>query len=282
MVEVKNEIGVTKVADNVTRVAALDFSFVNDLLALDIKPVAIADDGSEDNIYEAFRKDLEDYVSLGRREDPDLNKVREAEPQLIIADEKQNKEVHKELDEITPTIVLKSFDGNYDQNIDAFKVVAQAVSREQEGEQRLKKHNETLKKYDEDITLDKKLSTVTAVVGSKSIVVHDGNSYVGQLLEKLGFKGALTSDKDANYPNYKDGPYLKFTVEQLKALNPERIIFMVDEEDALNNLKQNDDYQQIDAVKNDRVHVADRLLWAKSRGIQGAEYIAEDLAEFKE
>ncbi|RZI03086.1 iron citrate ABC transporter substrate-binding protein, partial [Staphylococcus condimenti] len=85
MVEVNNVAGVTKVADNVERVAALEFSFVDDLVALGLNPVAIADDGNKENMVEPVRKHLNDYISVGDRENPDLNKLREAEPQLIIA-----------------------------------------------------------------------------------------------------------------------------------------------------------------------------------------------------
>ena len=80
MVEVNNVAGVTKVADNVERVAVLEFSFVDDLVALGISPVAIADDSNKDKIIEPVRKHLKDYISVGERENPNLDKLREAEP----------------------------------------------------------------------------------------------------------------------------------------------------------------------------------------------------------
>ncbi|UXR31951.1 ABC transporter substrate-binding protein [Staphylococcus simulans] len=78
MVEVRNESGITQVAENVDRVAALEFSFVDDLLALDIKPAAIADDGNKENLFEAVRTQIGEYVSLGDRNNPDLDALREA------------------------------------------------------------------------------------------------------------------------------------------------------------------------------------------------------------
>lgn len=108
MVEVRNESGITQVAENVDRVAALEFSFVDDLLALDIKPAAIADDGNKENLFEAVRTQIGEYVSLGDRNNPDLDALREAEPQLIIADGERHHKIYRDLEKIAPKFYLKA------------------------------------------------------------------------------------------------------------------------------------------------------------------------------
>ncbi|WP_412520359.1 ABC transporter substrate-binding protein [Staphylococcus simulans] len=284
MVEVKNESGITQVAENVDRVAALEFSFVDDLLALDIKPAAIADDGSKENLFEAVRDQVGNYVSLGDRNNPDLDALRDAEPQLIIADGERHHKIYRDLEKIAPTILLESFDGNYKQNLKSFELIGQAVSKAQKAKTRVAVHEQKIKQIEENITLDKHLGTLAAVVTDNYIVGHDANSYVGQFLKRLGFKMAITQADSRTYPEYKDGPYLKLTDEQLKVLNPERLILMVDDEnaDALEKLRQSEVYNSINAKKNGRIHFVNRELWAKSRGLVASEYIAEDLAKFEE
>ncbi|GEP83567.1 transport system binding protein [Staphylococcus piscifermentans] len=283
MVEVNNVAGVTKVADNVERVAVLEFSFVDDLVALGISPVAIADDGNKDKIIEPVRKHLKDYISVGERENPDLNKLREAEPQLIIADSTRHKDIYDELNKITPTILLNSFGGDYKENLEAFKTVSQAVSKEEEGKKRLEEHDNKVDEGSKNISIDKKLSTLPVVPAKIGVAAHSDKSYVGQFLEILGFDIPL-SQQDANkYKPYLDGPYLQMTPDQLAELDPERLIIMSDEEDkdALEKLENADAYKKIKAVENDHVHKVGRLAWAKSRGLIASENIVKELSEFK-
>ncbi|UXV34127.1 ABC transporter substrate-binding protein [Staphylococcus sp. IVB6181] len=284
MVEVRNESGITQVAANVDRVAALEYSFVEDLLALDIKPAAIADDGNAENLFDAVREQVGSYVSLGDRKNPDIEALREAEPQLIIADGERHHRIYRDLEKIAPTILLESFDGNYEQNVESFKLIGKAVSKEQEAKKRVAIHEQKIKQIEDEITVDKHLGTLAAVVTDNHIVGHDANSYVGQFLKRLGFKMAITQADSKTYPEYKDGPYLKLTDEQLKTLNPERLILMVDDEnsEALEKLRQSEVYNTINAKKNNRIHFVSRELWAKSRGVIASEYIAADLTKFKE
>lgn len=284
MVEVRNESGITQVAANVDRVAALEYSFVEDLLALGIKPAAIADDGNAENLFDAVREQVGSYVSLGDRKNPDIEALREAEPQLIIADGERHHRIYRDLEKIAPTILLESFDGNYEQNVESFKLIGKAVSKEQEAKKRVAIHEQKIKQIEDEITVDKHLGTLAAVVTDNYIVGHDANSYVGQFLKRLGFKMAITQADSKTYPEYKDGPYLKLTDEQLKTLNPERLILMVDDEnsEALEKLRQSEVYNTINAKKNNRIHFVSRELWAKSRGVIASEYIAEDLTKFKE
>ncbi|WP_114603509.1 ABC transporter substrate-binding protein [Staphylococcus sp. EZ-P03] len=284
MVEVRNESGITQVAANVDRVAALEYSFVEDLLALGIKPAAIADDGNAENLFDAVREQVGSYVSLGDRKNPDIEALREAEPQLIIADGERHHRIYRDLEKIAPTILLESFDGNYEQNVESFKLIGKAVSKEQEAKKRVAIHEQKIKQIEDEITVDKHLGTLAAVVTDNYIVGHDANSYVGQFLKRLGFKMAITQADSKTYPEYKDGPYLKLTDEQLKTLNPERLILMVDDEnsEALEKLRQSEVYNTINAKKNNRIHFVSRELWAKSRGVIASEYIAEDLTKFEE
>ncbi|MCD8914652.1 ABC transporter substrate-binding protein [Staphylococcus simulans] len=284
MVEVRNESGITQVAANVDRVAALEYSFVEDLLALGIKPAAIADDGNAENLFDAVREQIGSYVSLGDRKNPDIEALREAEPQLIIADGERHHRIYRDLEKIAPTILLESFDGNYEQNVESFKLIGKAVSKEQEAKKRVAIHEQKIKQIEDEITVDKHLGTLAAVVTDNHIVGHDANSYVGQFLKRLGFKMAITQADSKTYPEYKDGPYLKLTDEQLKTLNPERLILMVDDEnsEALEKLRQSEVYNTINAKKNNRIHFVSRELWAKSRGVIASEYIAEDLTKFEE
>ena len=59
---------------------------------------------------------------------------------------------------------------------------------------------------------------------------------------------------------------------------------MVDkeDEDALEKLRQSEVYNTINAKKNNRIHIVNRELWAKTRGIMAAEFIIDEIVNFKE
>lgn len=78
--------------------------------------------------------------------------------------------------------------------------------------------------------------------------------------------------------------YHKLPISKVAEVNPERLIVMVDEDNQkdFNNLKESDVWNQLDAVKNNRVHEVNRETWAKHRGLVAAEQILEDITQFTE
>ncbi len=67
-----------------------------------------------------------------------------------------------------------------------------------------------------------------AVVAKAGLLAHPNYSYVGQFLNELGFKNALSDDVTKGLSKYLKGPYLQLDTEHLADLNPERMIIMTD------------------------------------------------------
>ena len=85
-VEIKHEEGTTKVPKHPKRVVVLEYSFVDALVALDVKPVGIADDNKKNRIIKPLRDKIGNYTSVGARKQPNLEKSSKLKPDLIIAD----------------------------------------------------------------------------------------------------------------------------------------------------------------------------------------------------
>ena len=137
-IKIKHELGTTKVPKDAKRVVALEFSFVDALAALNVKPVGVADDNKPNRIIKPLKEKIGDYKSVGARKQPNLEEISKLKPDLIIADSNRHKGIYKELSKIAPTIELKSFDGDYNDNIDAFKTIAKALNKEDEASQQQK------------------------------------------------------------------------------------------------------------------------------------------------
>ena len=280
-VEVKHDGGTTKIEKEPKKVVALEYSFVDALVALGVKPVGIADDGDKANIIDPIRDKVGDYKSVGDRKQPNLEVISQLKPDLIIADSNRHKGNYEQLSKIAPTILLPSLDSDYKQNLEAFKTIGKALSKEDKADERLKEHKEKIEKYEKEITMDKDKKVLPAVISQSGLLAHSDKSYVGQFLHELGFKEALTKDVADQLPEYLNAPYLNMNSEQLSDVNPERMFIMVNGEDDPFYAKMKEDkvWNDLDAVKNDRVHVVDRLTWAKFRGLISSEEIAKELAE---
>lgn len=281
-VMIKHDGGTTKLDKNPERVVALEFSYVDALAALDIKPVGIADDGKKDRILKPIREKIGDYKSVGLRKQPNLEEISNQKPDLIIADTNRHKGIQKDLEKIAPTILLPSFDSDYKDNLDAFKTIAKAVGEEDKGKERLKEHQDLMSEYSKEITMDKSEPVLATVIAKSGLLSHPENTYVGELLKELGFKNALNKTETDNLAKYLKGPCLQLNSEVLSDINPGRMFIMVDEGKEDPNLKKQEQdpvWKNLDAVKNNKVSIFDRNTWARARGIISSEEIAKQLVE---
>ena len=79
------------------------------------------------------------------------------------------------------------------------------------------------------------------------------------------------------------GPYLQLDTEHLADLNPERMIIMTDhakkDSAEFKKLQEDATWKKLNAVKNNRVDIVDRDVWARSRDLISSEEMAKELVE---
>ncbi|MGW9855786.1 ferric citrate transport system substrate-binding protein [Staphylococcus hominis] len=277
--------GVTvEIPEELESVVALEYSFVEALAKLDINVTGIADDKDENNLDESVKHLVGNYTSVGSRLEPDTELIKKAEPQLIVADKTRHESIFEKLNAIAPTVLLDSFDANYDQSIETFKTIAELVSKEDKGREQVAQHNDKVESLSKDVKLDKNQSTIAAVPTHNGLYVHASQSYVGQFLQKVGFNGSVPEDMENHLPEYMGADYLKVDTDRFASFNPDRIFIMVDEDnkDDYEKLKETEDWSNIEAVRNQRVHDVNRERWAKYRGLIASELILEDLTNIEE
>lgn len=154
--EFKHDAGTTELPENINSAVALEFSFVDALVALDIDVKGIADDNDSTNLISPIKEEVGDYVSVGTRIDPDFESIRSAAPQVIIGDADRHKDIYDELSEIAPTILFSSFDAGYQETLEVFQRIGTAVSKSKEAKERLDSHQDLVNNYNNQISIDKK------------------------------------------------------------------------------------------------------------------------------
>ena len=273
-----------EIPDELESVVALEYSFVEALAKLELNVTGIADDKDKNNLENSIKHLVGNYTSVGSRLEPDTELIKKAEPQLILADKTRHESIFEKLNTAAPTVLLESFDANYDQSIETFKQIAELVSKEDKGRELVVQHNEKVEDLSKDIKLDKDVSTIAAVPTHDGLYVHASHSYVGQFLQKVGFNGSIPEDMENHLPEYMGADYLKVDTDRFASFNPERILIMVDEDNKADyeKLKESEAWSNIEAVRNDRVHDVNRERWAKYRGLIASELILEDLTNIEE
>lgn len=277
--------GVTvKVPDTIESAVALEYSFVEALAKLNINVTGIADDNDENNLDSSIKDSIGNYTSVGTRLEPDTEAIKKAEPQIILADKNRHEKIFDQLNQIAPTVLLESFDANYEQSVDVFKQIAEIASEEDKGHEVVEQHDKKVEDLSKDVTIDKDKSTIAAVPTSEGLYVHASDSYVGQFLSKVGFNSSISQSEESNLPEYMGADYLKVDTDKLSDFNPERIFVMVDNDNQkdYDNLKESDAWKQVEAVKHNRVHEVNRERWAKYRGLIASELILEDITKVEE
>lgn len=273
-----------EIPEELESVVALEYSFVEALAKLELNVTGIADDKDKNNLENSIKHLVGNYTSVGSRLEPDTELIKKAEPQLILADKTRHESIFEKLNTAAPTVLLESFDANYDQSIETFKQIAELVSKEDKGRELVVQHNEKVEDLSKDIKLDKDVSTIAAVPTHDGLYVHASHSYVGQFLQKVGFNGSIPEDMENHLPEYMGADYLKVDTDRFASFNPERILIMVDEDNKADyeKLKESEAWSNIEAVRNDRVHDVNRERWAKYRGLIASELILEDLTNIEE
>ncbi|MBO1514924.1 ABC transporter substrate-binding protein [Metabacillus bambusae] len=264
---ITHEMGETELKNTPQKIVTLELSFVDALNALGITPVGIADDNKPEMIAKLVGSEIE-YTSLGTREQPSLELISSLQPDLIIADAERHSGIYEDLKKIAPTIVLKSRESTYEENLDSFKTIAEAANLKAAGEKRLSQHKKTIEELKSSLSVDEQMTILPAVVRDTSFQAHTSSSYDGELLKHIGLQVAIEDQTQ---------PYAEMNLEQLVEIDPDVLLLANNEGKLLTDeWKENPLWKNLKAVKNNQVYSIDRDLWTRFRGVESAEIMAKD------
>lgn len=256
------------------RIVALEYSFVDALLNVGVKPVGFADDRDATRILPQYRAKLAGYTSVGLRATPNLETISSLNPDLIIADADRHRNIYRQLERIAPTIVLDSLRQAYLPNLHSAVVIGQAVNRCGAMIARLKRHRANMAKIANVIPDTEQRNAMFAVSARTIFNMHNSGAYTPTVLASLGLKAtvAKASGKDAAVDQ-------GLTLETLFTMNPD-ILFIADQGEGTvsDGWQSNPIWQQLKAVRTNRVYYVEPNLWSRWRGISAAEVIGQQTA----
>ena len=208
----------------------------------------------------------------GNRKEPNLEELSTLDLDLIIADTTRHSKIYEDLSKIAPTIVLDSIDSSYDEYIENFETIAEIVGKEDVAKAKIEEAEKVLsdvKDKAKDKVSDEEVLTVSPK--NDEYTAHTSSSFVGQVLEKAGFKNAIQSDdREAS-----------LSLEQLVEINPDIIVYMRDDIDITiyTQWKNTQLYKSLDAVKNNKVYTTvAKGPWTQYRGFISVNTLTKEMS----
>lgn len=260
-VTVKHEMGSLDLKAPAKRVVALEYSFIDTLVALGVKPVggALGNQGGDRGAPPYLAPRVKDVPATGSRAQPSLEAIAAARPDLILADAFVQKELFPQLGKLAPTAMFQSRRADVDGLNAQTLAIGQLVGREKAARQLLADQLALVGKA-RAFTKKNAPAFVAAVVTPKTVTVHTSGSFAGSFLEDLGRKNAL--------PVKGDQTQYEVSLESLIAMNPQTLVLFTapDETPITETWKKNPLWQKIPAVARGRVYQFNRDNWTRGRG----------------
>lgn len=250
------------------RIIVLEFSLLDELNLLGIKPVGIGTSGAlfEGADPEYLRQIVATTPSVGARETPNLEEITKLKPDLIIGDSDFNSSNKAQLEQIAPTVLLPGIFGLPEQQIQNLKTLAKLTNQQTQLESII---NGYQKSYAWTQTQAKLGGERKILIGfatpTGSFNALASNSVTSKIFNNLGKHNLVTKNTSSQL--------YEISTEGVLAKDPEQIVILITNNDksAYQNLQKNPLWQQLSAVKNHRVYFADRNTWGKSHGIEALE-----------
>lgn len=257
-----------------TKVAVLQFQFLDMLLSLGVQPTMVADEqvaGSASPMPVQFEGKLGTYKSLGSRLAPNLEVLASDPVDLILVDKGEHLKDRDQFETYAPTAVLDTWGwsefypnleklgklvGKPDQ---AAKVAAEVKDHFASGAQKLANL--------------KGAKAMVAVATKDKFFSFTGNSLQAGVMTDLGMGYA--------YKNVEGVLTEQVPLESLAAAAPDVLFLAVDKGTPMvtDTWKGNALWDSIPAVKNGKVFVMDRGIWSLGRGPMAVDLMIDQTVE---
>lgn len=192
-VTVEDRRGAQTFADRPARVAVLDWALAQQVLDLDVVPVAVP----EIALYSDWvaTPPIPDTVTdIGRRDAPDLERLAALDPDVILVSDTAPTEVAR-LERIAPVLVFDAFDAAHD-NIAAarriYLTLARLFDRDALAQTRLEAMRAEIARLAEDLKGSPiRRAAIVRLNDAATIWVYGDNSFAEAALQRLGLVNAL-------------------------------------------------------------------------------------------
>lgn len=269
-----HDFGTTELKKAPKRIVILDNLYGEILEPLDLTPVGATteQEGSQEfsTLFKKHYKDA-DVVSVGWQKTPDLEKIKELKPDLILMTVEQE-DLYEDLSEIAPTVGYRiNTDENWDYHETSLKV-AEIFDKRDEMKDALDRMDAKEAVFAENVKAkfgDQKLMYLRV---TDNDIRYYAYGHFGYLYDTYKFNRAQTFNPEDMYQ--------VIDIDKLKDLNPDLLIVQADSQEFLDNkLKNSPVWTSLKAVQNNKVIYADYSTYMLGFGIVSQEAIMKQISD---
>ena len=268
-----HDFGTTKLKKVPKRIVILDNLYGEILNPLDITPVGATTGQADSQEFSTlFKKQYKDakVVSVGWQGNPDLDKIAELKPDLILMTGEQE-DLYDELSEIAPTVGYQiNTDENWDYHETSLKV-AEIFDKRDEMKKDLDRVDAREAVFAENVKAKFGNQKLMYLRMTDNDIRYYAYGHFGYLYDTYHFNRAETFNPDDMFQ--------VIDPDKLKDINPDLLIVQADSQELLDNkLKNNPVWSSLKAVQNNKVIYADYSTYMLGFGIVSQEAIMKQIS----
>ena len=269
-----HDFGTTELKKAPKRIVILDNLYGEILDPLDITPVGATTGQSDSQEFSTlFKKQYKDakVVSVGWQGNPDLDKIAELKPDLILMTGEQE-DLYDELSEIAPTVGYQiNTDENWDYHETSLKV-AEIFDKRDEMKKDLDRLDAREAVFAENVKAKFGNQKLMYLRVTDNDIRYYAYGHFGYLYDTYHFNRAETFNPDDMLQ--------VIDPDKLKDINPDLLIVQADSQELLDNkLKNNPVWSSLKAVQNNKVIYADYSTYMLGFGIVSQEAIMKQISD---
>lgn len=269
-----HDFGTTELKKVPKRIVILDNLYGEILDPLHITPVGATTGQADSHEFSTlFKKQYKDakVVSVGWQGSPDLDKIAELKPDLILMTSEQE-DLYDELSEIAPTVGYQiNTDENWDYHETSLKV-AEIFDKRDEMKKDLDRVDAREAVFAENVKAKFGNQKLMYLRVTDNDIRYYAYGHFGYLYDTYHFNRAETFN-----PN---DMFQVIDPDKLKDINPDLLIVQADSQELLDNkLKNNPVWSSLKAVQNNKVFYADYSTYMLGFGIVSQEAIMKQISD---
>jgi len=269
-----HDFGTTELKKAPKRIVILDNLYGEILDPLDITPVGATTGQSDSQEFSTlFKKQYKDakVVSVGWQGNPDLDKIAELKPDLILMTGEQE-DLYDELSEIAPTVGYQiNTDENWDYHETSLKV-AEIFDKRDEMKKDLDRLDAREAVFAENVKAKFGNQKLMYLRVTDNDIRYYAYGHFGYLYDTYHFNRAETFNPDDMFQ--------VIDPDKLKDINPDLLIVQADSQELLDNkLKNSPVWTSLKAVQNNKVIYADYSTYMLGFGIVSQEAIMKQISD---
>lgn len=271
---IKHDLGETYIPFHPQRIIALDDIIMETLLALDLKPIAATQPNIAGSKILKLGKKAEGIVSLGKDSQPNIEKMVELNPDLILGFSIGDQEYNL-FSKIAPTVTLDYTQTGWK---NALLRIAEITDKSTQAQILLEQYQQRVQKLRTFINHNPKEKTVSVsrfYAGNQVSEFRTKYSFPGNLLMEVGIS---LPERQNQLITDENQPLISVSLERLDLLDADILFVALDPgaEASFQKYKNSPLWQKLNVVKNQRVYTVDSGYWIFGN-ILSANAILDDL-----